>query len=205
MDWTRVKTQFERDFKASPTISSVISNLTEIRQKDNESVIQYVSRCAEILLELKTKTDVLEANMQLHLNDADTALYTGIEATARARITSEIKLRTEAHTFNLISGFHLIAGFKAEIRAGLMKKEGHLTSIALIKDEAMQIELIIEEKKKKNAVGTNGTNCNGSKPVLINQIDNEEPNYIDAVVIIAKHTQITKTARLIQKLSLYMS
>ena len=48
LDWTRVKAQFERDFRASPTISSVISKLPEIRQKDNESVIQYVSRCAEI-------------------------------------------------------------------------------------------------------------------------------------------------------------
>ena len=68
--------------------------------------------------------------MQLTLNAADTALYTGIEEAARARITREIKLRTQTLTFNLISGFHLIAGFKAEIRAGLMKREGQLTSIA---------------------------------------------------------------------------
>ena len=178
LNWMVVKARFERDFKASPTICSVISKLPEIRQKDNESVNQYVSRCAEILLELKAKTDVVEANIQLTLTDEDTALYTGIEVAARARITREIKLKTQAILFNLISGFHLIAGFKAEIRAGLMKKEGQLTSIALIKDEAMQIELILEEKKKKSQIGTNG---NGSTTVLVNQIDNEDQNNIDAI------------------------
>jgi hypothetical protein len=33
-----------------------------------------------------------------------------------------------------------------------MKKEGKLTTIALIKTEAMQIVSIMEERKKKNAV-----------------------------------------------------
>jgi hypothetical protein len=56
-------------------------------------------------------------------------------------------------TFNLISGFHLIAGFKAEIRAGLMKTEAQLTTLVLIKDEAIQIKLILKEKKRKSAIG----------------------------------------------------
>ena len=58
-------------------------------------------------------------------------------------------MKTQALSLNLISGFHLIAGFKAEIRAGLMKKEGQLTSPANIKNEAVQIELILEENKRK--------------------------------------------------------
>jgi hypothetical protein len=48
---------------ATPTVSSVIQKLPELREKDNKSVIQYPSRYAEIPLELKTKTCVLE--MQL--------------------------------------------------------------------------------------------------------------------------------------------
>jgi hypothetical protein len=50
-------------------------------------------------------------------------------------------MRTQALTLNLISGFHLIAGFKAEIRSGLMKKAGQLTTLALLKDEAVIIKL----------------------------------------------------------------
>jgi hypothetical protein len=46
------------------------------------------------------------------------------EEAAQKRINREINMRTQALTFNLISVFHLITGFKAEIRAGLIKKEG---------------------------------------------------------------------------------
>jgi hypothetical protein len=116
-----------------------------------------VRQFGEILLEFKIKTDSLEVNMQLQLTDADTAVYTVIEEAARERITREIKIRAQPLTFHLISSFHLIARFKAEIRDGLMKKKGQLTTLALIKDEAVQIELILKEKKKKSAIGTNGT------------------------------------------------
>ena len=87
-------------------------------------------------------------SIQLQLTSADTAVYINIDKAVRQRITREIKMRTQALTFNLISGFHLIAEFQAEIRASLMKKEGQLTIIAVIKNEAMQIELILEEKKR---------------------------------------------------------
>ena len=143
LDWNIVKAQFEEDYTATPSISSVIQKMPEIWQKDNETVIQYISRCAEILLELKSKTDIADMNMQLTLSAEETAAYNGIEAALRARITREIKMKSQELTFNLISGFHLIACFKAEIRAGLMKRDGHLTSIQLIKQEAMKLELIL--------------------------------------------------------------
>jgi hypothetical protein len=139
----------------------------------------YISRYAEIFLELKAKTDILDVNMHLQLTDADTAIYMGMEEEARTQITREIKLRTQALTFNLISGFHLIAGSKAEIRSVLIKKQGQLPTLALIKDEAVQIEPILEERKRKSAIGTNGTNGN---TVIINQTVNEEPNQIEAMI-----------------------
>ena len=46
-----------------------------------------MSGCAEILLELKTKTDSLKVNTQLQSTDADKAVYTGIEEAARVIIT----------------------------------------------------------------------------------------------------------------------
>ncbi len=119
--------------------------------------------------------------MQLQLTDADATVCTGMEEAARIRITREIKMKTQAFTFNLISGFNPIAGFKAEIRAQLMKKEGQLTSLSLIKNEAVQIELILAEKKRKSTIGTNGANGNGTIPVLINQIQADNTNQIEAI------------------------
>ena len=79
LNWDVVKLQFEKDFKATPSSSSVIQKMPEIRQKDDESVIDYVSRVAEILLDLKARTDVIDINMQLQLSDIATAGYTGLD------------------------------------------------------------------------------------------------------------------------------
>jgi hypothetical protein len=38
-------------------------------------VIQYISKSAEILLEIKIITDILDLDMQLQLNQAKTAAY----------------------------------------------------------------------------------------------------------------------------------
>jgi hypothetical protein len=81
-------------------------------------------------LELKTKIDFLGVNMQLQLTAKETVAYNGIDEALRVKITQEIKTSTRSLTFNLISGLHIVAGFKAEIRAGLLKKEGKLTTIA---------------------------------------------------------------------------
>jgi hypothetical protein len=172
--WENIRSQLEIGFWVTPTVSSVIQKLQEIRQKYNVTVIQYICRCAEILLEFKTKSDAVEANMQLQLNAAKTAAYNGIEEALRLRKNREIKQKAQALTFHIISGFHLIAGFKAKIRAGLMKNKGQLFSIAMIKAEAMQLELIVEEEKKKSTTGTNGNyNGNGKQAALINEVEEE--------------------------------
>jgi hypothetical protein len=75
LNWVDVKTQFEKDFRATPTNSSGIQKLPEIKQKVDESVIQGVSRCTEILLELKTKTNVPNLNMHLQLPAEETEAY----------------------------------------------------------------------------------------------------------------------------------
>jgi hypothetical protein len=75
--------------------------------------------------------------MHLQLTAEETAAYNGIDEVLRLKITRETKMRAWALIFNLISGFHLIGRLKAEIRAGLMKKEGTLTTIELIKAEVV--------------------------------------------------------------------
>jgi hypothetical protein len=73
------------------------------------------------LKKLKTQTDFQEVPIQLTLTA--TAAYNGIEEALRLKITREIKNKAQVLTFNLMIGFHLIAEFKADIRAGIMKKK----------------------------------------------------------------------------------
>jgi hypothetical protein len=74
----------------------VIQKLPKRRQKDNETVIQSVSRYAEILLELKTKKYVLYVNMHLQLTAAELAANDKIDEALRVRITREIKQKNNA-------------------------------------------------------------------------------------------------------------
>jgi hypothetical protein len=60
--------------------------------------------------------------MQLQLNNTETGSYNGIEVALRVTIAREIKQKTQALNFNFISIFHLIAEFKAEILAVLLKQ-----------------------------------------------------------------------------------
>ena len=91
LNWDLVKAQFEEDFQASPNSSSVIQKLPEIKQKDDEKVIDYVSRVAEILLDLKAKTDISEINIQLQLSAAATATYTGLDEAMKMKSPKKLK------------------------------------------------------------------------------------------------------------------
>ncbi len=92
-----VKTQFEQDFRATPKVLSVLLKLPEIKQKDTEYVFQYVSTCAEILLELRTKTDTLEILIQLHFNATEMFTSNAIDEAVKARFTREIKQKNTSY------------------------------------------------------------------------------------------------------------
>ena len=69
-NWDAVKAQFIFNFRAAPTDSTVIQKLPEIRQKDNDTVNQYFSECAKIILELNENPDITGLLMNLQLIQA---------------------------------------------------------------------------------------------------------------------------------------
>ena len=54
--WDYLREKFERDVRAAPTVSKVISQLPEIKQMDRENVNHYFNRCIRILASLKERT-----------------------------------------------------------------------------------------------------------------------------------------------------
>ena len=69
--------------------------------------------------------------------------------------------------------------------------------MALIKEEAMEIETILEKSKKKSAVGPNGSRNNnsygnGNTPILINHIEDNDLN-IDVICENAKNNYLVNT------------
>ncbi len=61
-----------------------------------------------------------------------------------------------------------------------MKKEGKLTTLKLIKSKKFNLFTTLKKERKKSSIGTNDFNLYGSKPVLLNQIEGEDLDNIDA-------------------------
>jgi hypothetical protein len=179
LTWDNLKTKFERDFQAAPTTSKVIARLPELRQQDNENVNKYVSRCGIILADLKNKVSIENQEFILNLTDGCTAMWNGLNADLKAELSLEFKKVCTRKVFSQMAGFHIIAGFKANIRSALMDKEDTLTTLDQIKAEALKIERRLEEKAKTSTNGDGSSRVNAGQ---INQIETRENNdEIDAI------------------------
>ena len=180
LTWDILKTKFERDFQAAPTTSKVIARLPELRQQDNENVNKYVSRCGIILADLKNKVSI--ENQEFLSNDLTVecaAMWNGLDANLKAELSLKFKRLCTKKVFSQMAGFHIIAGFKANIRSALMDKEDTLTTLDQIKAEALKIERRLEEKSKTSTNGDGSSRVNSGQ---INQIEtHENHDEVDAI------------------------
>ena len=178
LTWDILKAKFERDFQAAPSTSKVIAKLPELRQQDHENVNKYVSRCGVILADLKNKVNIENQEFILNLTDGCTAMWNGLNADLKAELSLEFKKVCTKKVFSQMAGFHIIAGFKANIRSALMDKEDTLTTLDLIKAEALKIERRLEEKSKTSTNGDGSSRVNAGQ---INEITNQTHDEIDAI------------------------
>ena len=58
--WDNVKKSFETDFRAAPSVTSVVHKIPEIKQLEGESVIQYFSKALKTMEEFKAKIRQME-------------------------------------------------------------------------------------------------------------------------------------------------
>ena len=163
--WEYLKEKFERDFRAAPTVSKVISQLPEIKQMDSENVNHYFNRCILILASLKERIENDDAPQAVQVSAACAAAFATLNEANRNEYNTAVKRMHENRIFNKWAGFYIISGFKASIRSNLMDRDAQLTTLDLIKEEALKIEIRQEEKKKTS------TNGDGSTKMLTNNVN----------------------------------
>ena len=100
-----------------------------------------------ILADLKERVSVEAQELNLTLYPGTTAARNALNAEAKAELALEFKKITIKKVCSQMAGFHIIAGFKATIRSILMDKEVQLTTVDLIKAEALIIKRRLEEKQ----------------------------------------------------------
>ena len=73
-------------------------------------------------------------------------MWEGLNADLKTELALKFKRLCMRKIFSQMAGFHIIAGFKTNIRSALMDSEDTLTTLDLIKAEALKIERRLEEK-----------------------------------------------------------
>ena len=85
--------------------------------------------------------------VNLTLSPRTTVIWNVLNADVRAELALKFKRTTTKKVFSQMVGFHIIVRFEATIRSILMDKEEQLTTLDLIKTEALKIERRLEKSK----------------------------------------------------------
>ena len=155
-EWASVKTRFEVDFKAAPTNSSVVFKIADIKQAENESVLDYFSRGIDTIKDLKAKIDPARFTLaDVNLTAAQALNLAELTAETRAAFETHLRTQVTKATLENVSSILITAGLRPEYRTDVLKR--NLITIMEIRDAAMKCEELILEKAVKTNGKTNGT------------------------------------------------
>ena len=155
-EWASVKKRFEVDFKAAPTNSSVVFKIADIKQAENESVLDYFSRGIDTIKDLKAKIDPTRFTLaDVNLTAAQALNLAELTEETRAAFENHLRVQVTKATIENVSSILITAGLRPEYRTDVLKR--NLNTIMEIREAAMKCEELILEKAIKTNGKTNGT------------------------------------------------
>ena len=170
--WDNIKTRFELDFKAAPTNSSVVFKIADIKQAENESVLDYFSRGIDTIKDLKSKIDpTLFVLPDVTLTPAQALNLAELTEATRAALETHLRTQVAKATLENVSCILITAGLRPEFRTEVLKR--NLITIMAIRDAAMKCEELILEK----AVKSNG---NGKIHTPISEVSDDNINAVNS-------------------------
>ena len=180
--WANIKEQFEKDYHAAPSTSSIVHKIPDIKQGDNETVVQYFNKALKTVNELKSKINsanfvtppfVLVDGQAGYNGLAD---YNALPAATKAALALHYKQDTANQTLNNVAVVLITAGLKPDLKAEVLKRD-NLFTIMQIRDVAFKAETLNKEKFMQAPTKPNG---NGSSfPTSINEVSSyrgKKPN-----------------------------
>ena len=147
--WDNVKTSFETDFRAAPSVTSVVHKIPEIKQLEGESVIQYFSKALKTMEEFKAKIRQMELVVPPFLLPvAELEQFNALPQATKDALNIHMRTHVAAATMNLVSNLLITAGLKPSLRMEILKREN--LTLPQIKDLALKYENLQAEKPGKN-------------------------------------------------------
>ena len=146
-NWDNVKTAFENNFRVKTSAASIVQQIPEIKQLQEETMVQYFSNALRIMAVLSSKKTNGIGHSRLHTSTQLGQIICGItsgnkNSTKHANEESH-DITGIKHVFTLI----ITAGLKPDIRIEVLKQEN--MTLPQIKELAIKHENLLWEKQKQ--------------------------------------------------------
>jgi hypothetical protein len=147
--WDNVKNSFETDFRAAPSVTSVVHKIPDIKQQENETVIQYFSKALKTMEEFKAKIRQMELVIpDFLLPVGQVEAFQALPQNTKDALNIHMRTHVAAQTLNQVSVLLITAGLKPSLRMEILKREN--LNLAQIKDLALKYENLQQEKQTKS-------------------------------------------------------
>ena len=144
-NWNEVKTAFESDFRTTPSMTTMVSQIPEIKQKQEDSVIQYFSKALKTIKEFENSINPMEFVIPDFLLPPDQLqAYVALPQLTRVAMNTHMRKHVAKETMNKISTMLITAGLKTEIRMEILKSNN--LTLLQIKEKAIKYEDLMKDK-----------------------------------------------------------
>ena len=148
-NWNEIKTAFQSDFRTTPSMTTMVSQIPEIKQKQEESVVQYFTKALKTIKGFEDSIKPMEFMIpDFLLPPEQVQIYVALPQVTRMAMNTHMRKHVSKQTIDKISAMLITSGLKPEIRIEILKN-GNLT-LQQIKEQAIKYEDLIKDKETTN-------------------------------------------------------
>ena len=147
-NWNEIKTAFESDFRTKPSMTNMVSQIPEIKQGKEESVVQYFSKALKTIQEFENSINPMEFVIpDFMLPPEQVQAYVALPQVTRVAMNTHMRKHVSKQTMNKISAMLITAGLKQEIKMEILKTNN--LTVLQIKEQAIKYEDLINQKESR--------------------------------------------------------
>ena len=172
-NWDNVKTAFENDYRVKTSTTSMVQKIPEIKQAQDETVVQYFSKALKIMNDLKSEINPMELDIpdvMLPINQV--GAFVALPQATKTAINTHMRNHVTTQVLNKVSALILTAGLRPEIRVEVLKQDN--LTLPQIKELAIKHETLIQEKALIPKMTPNPNTEKPTTTTQINEIEEEE-------------------------------
>ena len=172
-NWDNVKTAFENDYRVKTSTTSMVQKIPEIKQAQDETVVQYFSKALKIMNDLKSEINPMELDIpEVMLPINQVGAFAALPQATKTAINTHMRNHVTTQVLNKVSALILTAGLRPEFRVEVLKQDN--LTLPQIKELAIKHETLKQEKALKPKMTPKPNTEKPTTTTQINEIEEEE-------------------------------